>query len=281
MAKSTLTVRPAQTWDAWVAQAARRQTEPSKGSCDGRKNTDAWSGASYGAALNMAQHGWQAGAANVAALLDTLPAAEEVLPDWTMEVAGAMPCVPAYLSGDPECMFSMRANARPDRRITLAVPATCSANIGADSMLNYARAVAAVVRSLDASGVSVAVYRLFAGEGNHTGRLVHGHAVREHGEPLDLGKIAFAFHPAAFRRLTFCWLDVDDVAYEDFANGGRGRVLSLTGAIVRDALPDIGQCVIFPEINDLDFDGLLRDRALSRLIARLRQTVASAIEATG
>jgi hypothetical protein len=58
-------------------------------------------------ALEMARDGWQDGANSISKALDSLPAGVEVLPDWSLDVHGAFPCIPEFLSGTPDCMWRL------------------------------------------------------------------------------------------------------------------------------------------------------------------------------
>lgn len=268
-----------QTWDEFVEKAATRLIKPSLGNKDAiRDGRHSWAGGSFDDALHMARQGWPGGAEAIAQALDSLPPADEVLPDWQLEAAGAFPCIPAYLSGDAECMYRLADERKPERRLTLVVPGVALGDVPAEAMQQYAKAIAAIVRMLEASNVSVAVYRVLYSHGRGMD-VIHGHAVREHGEPLDLGKVAFAFHPAMFRRLTFAWWEVDErTAKAGKASDGRGVTAALTDTAVRTCLPDIGQFVIMPDMDGLNTRGLLYAAELPRLIEYMRGWIAGKLE---
>lgn len=150
-----------QSWDAFLEKCAMRLIKPSLGDRDCITDvSDAWAGASFDAALRMAKEGWPEGTEATAKALDTLPPADDVLPDWQLGAAGAFPCIPAYLSGDAECMYRLNGERRSERRLMLVVPGVALGGVSAEAMQQYARAIAALARMLEASGISVAIYRL-------------------------------------------------------------------------------------------------------------------------
>lgn len=267
-----------QTWDEFVAKASRRLTEPTLGTDDATKSGNAaFYGAEYREALRMAKDGWPAGASQIAQALDSLNPPEQPTPEWNLEVAGAFPCVPEYLTGSPECMFRQTEGTRPDHRLTLVVPTSYPGAVRAHQIQNYAAAIAAITRMLETQGISVAIYRVFSGLSiDKQSQLIQAHAVREHGEPLDLGKIAFAFHPAMFRRLNFAWWDVDkEAASIGLADGLRGRTMDLDDDAVKMLLPDLGSFIRMPDITPLATDGSLD--SLDKLISIMRESVARSL----
>lgn len=245
------------SWRDFVATAARRATEPE---LDGAGDASVSGPSSFTgtqdiqAAVKMANEGWPEGANKITKALDTLPPSSEVLPDWMLDVSGSICNVPAFIAGEPECMWNMSECRRAEHRVSLVVPAGYPGMIDADTAMTYAIAVAANVRSLEASGLNVAVYSMASHAGTETGTIAnYGVVIREFGEPLDLAKVAFSFHPSWLRRLVFAWLELNpDALMAGVANSGYGLHRELTKDQVREvAGEDIGSVIVLPSIPQL------------------------------
>lgn len=232
-------------------------------------------------ALDMARDGWQDGAQAIGKALDSLPPGVEALPDWQLDGPGAFPCIPAFLSGEPECMWKLEDNRRTAHRLSLLVPHSYSAGVSTNQAMQYAKAIAALVRSIEASGIDVAVYSVSSGQNGYTDQkkdCLYAVVVREFGEPLDLAKIAFAFHPSMLRRLGFCWREATkDAAECGLAREGYASPQRLTHAKCAELLGDVGVMVITEGISEVSrlCDG---DSNLPALIDRLRIGVDKAIK---
>lgn len=276
------------SWHDFVATAARRINEsPVVGAeASGTANHyGGWAGTdTLEEAVEMAQAGWQDGATAVAKALDSLPAGVEVLPDWRMSVQGAFPCIPEYLSGSPECMYRLEDNRRIAHRLSLIVPHAYSAAVKASQAMQYAKAVAALVRSLEAAGIDVAIYSVSTGHNKHVygmPRAMYAVVVREFGEPLDLAKVAFAFHPAMLRRIGFAWREITPAAADvGLARNGYAGTFPVTETDARTLLGDVGELVIMEDLQDLARTSVLfSDSNLPLLIERLRVNIDKAIKA--
>lgn len=262
------------SWNDFVAKAARRITEAAARGADdvSISGLSEWAGtSSLAAAVDMAVKGWPQGAARIAAKLDTLPATSEVLPEWNLDVSGAICNVPAFLSGEPECMWRMSDCKRDEHRVSIIVSGTYSAAVEASSAQNYATAVAAVIRSLEASGINPAVYMI--GASRHSGgTLAYSINVREFGEPLDLARVAFAFHPSFLRRIQFGWRELTPEAVAaGAASGGYGSVVKLTSDLVTKLLGDIGYVAVVPDLNSVYHQSL--DAMIETLHTSVNETL--------
>ena len=221
-------------------------------------------------ALRLARDGWQQGANEIAQTLDKLPAAIEVLPDWQLDVAGSICNVPGFIAGEPECMWAMSSYRRTESRMVLAVPGGYPGHIPADSAMNYAKAIAAIVRGLEASGINPAVYSIDTNSAHGT-QFIWGVVVRDFGEPLDLAKIAFAYHPSFLRRIVFGWME-RTAATIRATHASYGHAEDLTNALLNTLLPELpAMSVILPEL----YNCPLHD--VDATIAKLRITIESAL----
>lgn len=262
------------SWHDFTSTAARRLSEPALpgASTESVTGNQEFTGTrNFEQAVKMAKSGWQDGAKRIAKTLDSLPPDFEVLPDWSMDVTGVICNVSAFTAGEPECMWRMSECKKSERRIALIVPAAYHSGIAATVAMNYAIGVAAVVRSLEASGINPAVYSI----SSHSWRALatYGIVVREFGEPLDLSKVAFAFHPSFLRRLVFGWLELNPAAVEaGIASEGYGQPCEVTAEQVREiAGTDIGNIVQLPSLAQVTPH--TPDHAIKLLSAHVSQAI--------
>lgn len=187
-------------------------------------NEDDWAGGSFAFAAKAAISGWPEGAQEIDAELDKLPP-ESPLIDWLLDVHGYRPCIEAYMAGDPACMWHQSEDAGSKRRVVLAAPFMIMARTPHAFMQRYAKAIAIVTRAIEAKGIDVAVVGLgiaYSNRGGSESRFRIGVTVRNFGEYLDLGKVAFAFHPTFFRRLGFAWAELSKEAAPVWGSHGYG-----------------------------------------------------------
>jgi hypothetical protein len=174
-------------------------------------------------------------------------------------------------------LWSYESGEADKPRMTLCVPASYGSNVSAEHCRDYASAVAATVRVLEAGGTSVAVWAIRNGGTQVKKRkkpFAYAVQIRELGEPLDLAKIAFAFHPSMLRRLHFAFGEMrQDLTDLGAASDGYGlpwqfKELELRETFGDDALAD-GRlvCLPGPAITDGKYN------SVSALCAAFRQTI--------
>lgn len=186
---------------AWLGATPRQwrgssSTEP--------RNAYSWDlGASWSDCLRMAREGWAAGAQR---LHEGLAA---VLPPTTSHtklnhsVAGHYADVPKYLTGLPDNMITRGKVRGQAPVVSIVVSLTASGSVDASHYANFGAAMVAVIDKLEAAGRRVDLYVAFPNAMNYT-RAIVGWKVKEAGEHVDLGALAFSLaHPAAYRRFGF------------------------------------------------------------------------------
>lgn len=283
MAKQTVNLG-LHAWHDFAAKAAERLTAPPlAGAEDGstKREPEFTLGVSLADAVRMAREGWPEGAKVLSDALDSLPPENDFRPDWAGDVAGAFPCVPALVAGDPECMWNL-SGARGYRQCALIVPLSYSEVVDAEKVSLYAQAVAAIARSIEAAGVDVAIYSLHHATGEHGMGKSGAHAVivRQYGEPLDLAKVAFAFHSAFLRRLSWGWRERSaDAVRLGLSANGYGSPAAVTPDLVREVCGDVGQNIILPSVNALFLHG--RTNTLEQVLTKFRTVCDEAITNMG
>lgn len=170
-------------------------------------------------ALKLCRDGWPEGAARVAKLRDKIIASNPIAPRLSRwDVAGAYPSVARALSGNP--MNMRRIDSAVTRRrpvLTIVHHMGGSSFIEADTFCNKAAVMAAIIDAIEGAGYSVeliAVSVSAATKNREPGNaFVHETAitVKEAGQSVDIGKLAFAVgHVAMFRRFAFACRTCDD-----------------------------------------------------------------------
>lgn len=276
-------------WHDYVAKAAERLSAPPVyGAAQHSQDSDTshTGGVSFQQAIKMAVEGWPEGATKIAKALDSLPPSSESLPDWIMDVTGSICNVPAFVAGEPECMWNLTDNRRDERRLTLVVQASYGFWVSSEVAMNYAIALAANVRSLEASGINTSVvilaHRRHPADPDGV-RSAYGVFVREYGEPLDLAKIAFAFHPAFLRRVDMAWRERNERATTaGINNGSYGRPVPYDSAVVREVFAeDIGQVAVIRGISELGVTNVISMKAttsVGRFIELIRDDISRAVK---
>lgn len=200
-------VSPVVTMAAFVERAAAVDTLRTDGAGRSSQRPGAeWAGAEYDDAVRMGRYGWPDGVTAVSEALSAVGGVDNV-PSWEIDVAGAFCCAPAYMTGSPDCMFARTIEETERRRVALCFPLFAPWNIDACDRIAYAAALARVVAESVAGGVEIAVYGINAARDDAGVTYLTGFEARGFGDALDLDRLAFAFHPAMHRRLTFAYLE--------------------------------------------------------------------------
>ena len=172
-------------------------------------------------------------------------------PDFYHDVAGSIPSVPAFVSGDPACMMDLgEAPIKPTCRISVEVSVgwTCSAKA------IYMRGVAilGLINSLERQGIntelSIAYTANMVGDMMDQPSVAITCPIRELGQAFDLDQIAFFLAtPGPLRRIGFALMERDKKAALLTQIGGYGEGMS-----AGIALPDFD--IVFPRMMHTDFE---------------------------
>lgn len=158
-------------------------------------------------AFALCRDGWQEGARRVAAMRDKIAVNIPMRRQFTSYgVAGAIPNVPRFLAGNPMHMKRLadsRARQRPV--ITLINHMGGVAGVKAKCFVNKCAVVAAIVDAIEANGYSCHVIGMAQSQcHNETYLCGVAATVKEAGDSVDIGRMAFALgHAAMFRGLVF------------------------------------------------------------------------------
>lgn len=272
-----------------VAEAVRPHNKEARGKASREKDNDDWAGVPFGTAIKMAEEGWPEGAEASRGLAEVMEGqiGMALLPTFVrhMDVSGVEPDVPAYLSGEPECMVDYRLveRERAGRVVKVFVDVAASSGFSKSVLQARAAAVMAFCMACHEQGDTVEVWigqtvtpGPFTGDG--TLLKMHGVAccVQKAGEIFDEDRLAFMVgHPSVLRRLMFAVEEHAPDWVQDGIGVGSGygvptRSLDQTKEFLRAHVEDVtGEFdVIVPSLNtgaklgngdDVDWDSV-RDR---------------------
>lgn len=178
--------------------------------------------ASFASALDMAlRRGWPEGREMLSESLALVSPRPETYPSIEFSVAGAFPCVPMFVAGDPECMVmdpaaTLKA-ARPIVRIDYNH--WISAYVTPKDMMLRGAAVVSLADQLERRDFSTEL-RIVGNSAANGKAFRYSIVYKRAGEPLDFDRAAFAIaHPSSMRRLAFAILEQIPELERDFKFG--------------------------------------------------------------
>jgi len=235
--KNEMTFNSVQEFAKHVNETPRAEGCEGTSSDEGHSPSKKWDfNLGYRGALKfgLGEEHWEEGANKIA---DTIVNASEfrgAVSAQTMEssVVGFAPNVPAYINGEPECMFTMEEQEveRPHVRIAYT---GFSCGCSADAIMNRGVALLSLVDALESQGTRCEVWfddnipeRIMDCDDPYekTDTCIRTRVcVKAADQHWDAATFAFAFaHPAFFRRLLFKRLEtVADANHH--TRGGYGR----------------------------------------------------------
>jgi hypothetical protein len=274
---------PAIKWWPLLAKVQNRETLTPCANAESasiRRGEDEWAGGSWHGAVAMMRDGWHEGSRQIDAIMATLPEAVALADAWQLEAAGRFPCVPAFIAGDPECMWQTYETEATKPRICLVVSSYYHCGVNAEEVLRYGAAVGATLRALEAAGHGVAIYSV--AKSHSRASAAQAIVVRDFGEPLDTSVVAFAFHPAFLRRILFANAELtQEWAERDLARYGYGMPMECT---LEDAAKCLGEFpatpVVLSGVETCRGRGLLREGATDKLLDAFRVEIQKALGIT-
>lgn len=192
-----------------VAEFLRRPIHPDYVNDTGGKEN----ASKRGEAMRLAQEGWHEGTDMVHNMLTGLALLDNKVgvANWRMDVAGHLPDVGRYLTGDPAHMVrhTRRDGAHPVIHIVVN-----TARVGSsthEQQTNYGVGLCGLIDWLEASGRRVELDRLGVVQTSSSvhsvsggKRSFQGWKVKRAADPLDIASVVFAIaHPAAHEQLVW------------------------------------------------------------------------------
>jgi hypothetical protein len=160
-----------------------------------------WMGEEYEETIQRTRSGNLSLIPKAEALLDQIDADLELdSPQWQSSVAGAFPDVPAFLSGDPECMRARVVQANEKAPVRVFVCTTSSCGVSAETLLKRGIAALALVMQLVKQGrpIELWTFTKLDGDSAHKGNSCF--LVRMPTAPIDMARIAHCLSACSFDR---------------------------------------------------------------------------------
>lgn len=211
----------------------------------GRTKREAWyGGESYDDAIRNVEIGWTHIVPQAQALIDQIELSGMITrgqPLYVNDVAGNFPNVPAYLAGEPECMFRRGETAAAGELapITVYIDVAVGCTVSPAQMVERGIACLALVMILSERR-PVELF-LYSGLGPNSGTTAQIPIIPLETRPMDMAALTYALASAGFyRRLCMGW------SYQFGYNGGwpwgvnpqsqpkDGRVRAALGAELQD-----------------------------------------------
>ena len=167
-----------------------------------------WNGnITHDQAINLAEYGWPEGRAFLSSVDFDFDSHDfsfvEENETKILDVAGAVPDVPAFIAGDPCCMVDIVRSERPSKVIKMVVNIVTSWTVATSELKNFGGAVCSWIDHLESKGWSLELIVRFESIKKDY-RLRLDVTVKKAGEILDLDRVLFMIaHPASQRRLFF------------------------------------------------------------------------------
>lgn len=121
---------------------------------------------------------------------------------WELSMAGAFPCVPAYLADSPESMFRQVQVKTETAPVRIFASVCCSAGVDAEAL--EARGVTILALCMKLTSIRPVELYVYADMGGRDHAIMP--CVKIETSPLDLSTATYAMSHAAFlRQLCFSW----------------------------------------------------------------------------
>ena len=134
-------------------------------------------------------------------------------------VVGAVPNVPAYISGAPNSMIAQRLVKTRKKVLNIGYSMTANGDVDKDSIINASAKIVSSILNIEATGVRVNLYTLFcAKKDSHTIGL--SLKVKDASRKIDTLRMAYPLaHSSFLRRQCFRWEEVTENIPESYASG--------------------------------------------------------------
>ena len=123
--------------------------------------------------------------------------------DWTFDVAGSVPNVPLYISGEPANMQYLEPKA--DRPLCkVLIEGGCSGGTKEATIFNRGVALLSAVQALESQGVAVELQYMSSCQSSYIQNYIVTFPIIQMGAGLDLDRVAFCLaNPGMLRRVVF------------------------------------------------------------------------------
>jgi hypothetical protein len=183
---------------------------------------------SYEHASELVRSGWKEGVRKVHAQMNVIAQNKDSVEmmESAFDIQGVVPIVPAYLNGDPECMYNpCQYSDKPIVNVVVEVSASCG--IDKEWIINRGAAILMFCAALEENGQRVAIH---ASNFARSGGTFHGQLIQVKAAELDfnLHSLSYALvSPSMLRRHAFrCTENLPEHA--DLYQSGYGQTMAIS-----------------------------------------------------
>lgn len=207
----------------------------------------------YDEALSLLLNGWDEGAKDLTKQLNTrkMDIGLDKSLHRFLSVAGYQACVPRYLQGQPNNMFSQKMEVKKQKVITINKEICYACNVKSQTIMEESIKALQVVKKLEQSGFRCNL-NIIMGFKNSFGRNDRIYLlkikIKSSTEKLNISKMAFPLvHPSMLRRIIFRFLEIYPGVPEKFKNGyGYPITHTLLQQLEKDLGKDINKEFFIP-----------------------------------
>ena len=162
-----------------------------------------WTGETFEEAISRTRSGNPARVPEAERMLDKIEADIDLeRPEWTSDVAGAFPDVPAFLAGAPDCMRRRAETISEKAPVRVWVDVTSSCGIQHETLAARGTAALALVMQLNRQGRAVELMTYTSLDGRNNGQSVV--IIRQQTAPVDIASVAHCLTSSGYSR-TLCY----------------------------------------------------------------------------
>ena len=175
-------------------------------------------------AIKLARFGWREGRDTMHKELEVAHRSTkfERLPTHTYDVAGYIPDVPLFISGEPAHMQTPVGNhLGMQKTLEFVVHLGANSNISDKRMMRKGSAILSLVDKLEDSGLSCHVQGVTFTKSNEDKSVFYlEFPIKKAGVPMDIDRCAYALvHPSFLRRIKFRAMEQEPTGYKAFQSG--------------------------------------------------------------
>ena len=205
--------------------------------------------------VSMLRDGWKQGVQDAEGLDGLSSDAHERL-QFTRDVGGVFPIIPAFLAGVPDSMLNVRpAPTDSVRGLTLVIDSSFHCGVKAGTVLEYAKSVMRLIAWLQAEQIETSVYIVCPIQFGQR-RIIYTTPIRETGDILQPERIAAVVHPSWLRRAWFAMVEREYHEYEmqecRACHNGYGSVRHVNAEEMRQVLPEAYSVIMLPKVGSGD-----------------------------
>mgnify|MGYP003675976008 FL=1 len=143
--------------------------------------------------------------------------------DWTFDVAGSVPNIPLYISGEPANMQYLEPKA--DKPLCkILIEGGCSGGTKEAAIFNRGVALLSGIQALESQGVAVELQYMSSCQSGYIQNYIVTFPIIEMGQGLDLDRVAFCLaNPGMLRRVIFACQERSPKLLDQTDGGGYGE----------------------------------------------------------